>query len=695
MSKPTPFDPDNRLWFISGVSLGIPPWPNVTQSKAILLNPVHVKRLVQEGYDASAAADRKKRVYLNLVVLFRLVVFCQHLAFDRDAFWEFVRSKWNGACNAKQLEYLVGTYSRRRSVYLENKRILRRHRDILTDLIDAWHQRDPEPSASKWPEPDLLKQEWAAVARRWEEQVKLDYRSLVDESNPPTFGFFTSKRDLSSTFRIKGEGTRARESKSLDPCQTHEPVASPTSSKTTEMAVDELVDTRGRSDQKRKADFEPESSEVLTPSKRSRESYSSPNRGPSTNRGKELLPKRLNQAPTSQDDESKIDHEGNSADGGEVTEPDEDDAVTHVSLSPPHAKSDGVEGKEALNPLQTSSASGSPGSILARHSVDQSSFHFLESKVGEQDHKMNALHERTKLLMESGDLSRDIQKAHNELTVLTASSCQSALEKLDTLTGRLSALAKDVAACRCTAQEIKDLQDERANNYQAQVHEVKQGLVSVVERLDVMERSQQQVGIEEGQAQITSEELIRLDSSLKSIRETLQKTAQDMHDGQKQHEFDLKAHMKQMSESLKAATASIQSLGDEHRDYQQKRQVMETRLTELESKRSGQQKASENSSDVEQRLITMEDVSQSNTTLIDNCRTLVEVTKTNVDQKYGSLENRLALLEQRLKSRTAEQDKIAQQQAARMDRLEAELKRYRTPVTFINAGCEWYQTDTD
>ncbi|KAH0438592.1 hypothetical protein CcaCcLH18_03299 [Colletotrichum camelliae] len=281
------------IWFISGVSLAFPPWQDgevdSVKSKAILLHPCHVRRLGPKfekppgghGDDNRDFYYRKRTIWVNLVVLFRLLLMAQHLSFDHDNFWKFVRLKWATNANAFDTKYLVNLYADRRHTYLTNRHIQRRHVDLLTDLIDAWVARDGDLPLPRWPRREDITAEWERLNADWDRLLQFgDYTLLIDPDNPPTLGCFPEDRGTPAPFRIKGEGLRSRSQstgydrdhsstrtpmrieerdrfvvpppRNNDPDAPPSPPSRPLTSSAMELAVDELIESEGNPAQKRK-----------------------------------------------------------------------------------------------------------------------------------------------------------------------------------------------------------------------------------------------------------------------------------------------------------------------------------------------------------------------------------------------------------------------------------------------------------
>ncbi|EQB50578.1 hypothetical protein CGLO_09970 [Colletotrichum gloeosporioides Cg-14] len=268
------------IWFISGVSLAVLPWPDdPIKSNALFLNPIHVRRLGGKYDKPPKGADetkdfhyRKRTIWINLVVLFRLLLMAQHLSFDHDNFWKFVRLKWGTGTNASDTKFIVNLYADRRHTYLNNRHIQRRHEDLLTDLIDAWVSRGGDLPLPRWPRRDDITAEWERLNADWDRFLQHgDYSLLIDPDDPPTLGRFPEDRGTPAPFRIKGEGLRSRSQstgydrdqsstqtsmapppRNNDPPTPPSPPSRPLTPNTTEVAVDELIESEENPAQKRK-----------------------------------------------------------------------------------------------------------------------------------------------------------------------------------------------------------------------------------------------------------------------------------------------------------------------------------------------------------------------------------------------------------------------------------------------------------
>ncbi|KAH9237299.1 hypothetical protein K456DRAFT_1721002 [Colletotrichum gloeosporioides 23] len=268
------------IWFISGVSLAVLPWPDdPIKSNALFLNPVHVRRLGGKYDKPPKGADetkdfyyRKRTIWINLVVLFRLLLMAQHLSFDHDNFWKFVRLKWGIGTNVSDTKFIVNLYADRRDAYLNNRHIQRRHEDLLTDLIDAWVTRGGDLPLPRWPRRDDITAEWERLHADWDRFLQHgDYSLLIDPDDPPTLGRFPEDRGTPAPFRIKGEGLRSRSQstgydrdqsstrtsmapppRNNEPQPPPSPPSRPLTPNAMEVTVDELIESEGNPAQKRK-----------------------------------------------------------------------------------------------------------------------------------------------------------------------------------------------------------------------------------------------------------------------------------------------------------------------------------------------------------------------------------------------------------------------------------------------------------
>ncbi|KAF6809060.1 hypothetical protein CSOJ01_07129 [Colletotrichum sojae] len=789
----------DKIWFISGVSLDIPPWKsNILLSKAILLNPVNVKRLGDPSAQSLISnGHRKRRVYVNLVVLFRLVIRCQHLLFDHDAFWLFIRRCWGLPASPQQIEDLVDIYAKRRLIYIRSPRIQRRHVDLLTELIDTWNDRDPEPHQSRWPPPSVIADEWAFIKDEWDDLVRSqfsDFSSLIDDANPPVLGTFARHDDSDTThtpmsFKIKNAAQRSAEPDrgrelfperaarraSLSNPPPHGPKG-PSNSITApgpfEEAVDELIELQGQNPQKRKE--APEAADA-TPTKR----QCVPEPAPSSPRSRPSPPHRP--SPTEEDSkpDARVPERKPSADEclpaspkpsmppSPLDTPTELSYATEQPKQPPFSPGQpGKPSKEATpsrsdtTPLKRGAAEfrenlpeaplGGKEEVQHGHTANPSDADVIlpfEARLNQQDERLEAVgelakaveemakaaeehskvvrdqakaveeqvraaevqaksveeqvkaveeHVRTaesqaraaenqakaaevqaraaedqaKLLAESSDLSRDIQKAHNDLTVYTATKCSDALAKLDVLTGELSALAEQVAACRRDAEEMQHHQEQQATEQKYQLEAMSAGLHSRINGLQKDLRN----SINDSQAR--QADTLSTHAQLKRGLHSATRALEAITD---QQNIQAKAHL----QHVEAASAHMKSMttrmlsNESQRQNREENKGFETRLSKLESSLGESGTSSLPFAEFDERLKKAEYGVTTNSQLINNCRTLVEASKTRLDQQYSSLDNRISLLEQRFNNRVVEQDRSSKEQAERMDRLEAELLHFK------------------
>ncbi|KAI8189186.1 hypothetical protein K4K49_009477 [Colletotrichum sp. SAR 10_70] len=1011
------------IWFISGVSLAVLPWPDdPLKSKALFLNPIHARRLGGKYDKPPKGADetkdfhyRKRTIWINLVVLFRLLLMAQHLSFDHDNFWKFVRLNWGIGTNVSDIKFIVNLYADRRDAYLNNRHIQRRHEDLLTDLIDAWVTRGGDLPLPRWPRRDDITAEWERLYADWDRFLQHgDYSLLIDPDDPPTLGRFPEDRGTPAPFRIKGEGLRSRSQstgydrdqsstrtsmapppRNNDPQPPPSPPSRPLTPNAMEVTVDELIESEGNPAQKRK----PQPGELdPTPTKRrcieddlpspwarapspaldnveADATHSESVSGPTEKRTSHQLVAMIEKATSDIQDlgtrhEDRLDslnqratlsflktkvseHEkklkspqshGNVAEQATMPGPSKADAhaealqslqedaskqsealqsveqrvddlerkssdqshqlgshqkqiddqkcqldnhherlgdyhrqlddhhnkiVAHAqetllqslqdkagadenmtqSLQELEAKAshlqttignyraeldtlklrlakseettsqlgktsvhsaaftilsskvDGnlgrlvsmeetvaqltknsttklnehmnilnslrastarldktsVESKATLDSLQakvdrqseqsqtvaktidsfrkmndvfnamldsleakvdhqseqsqvvakavdslkgmndelntkvesletdfgkyrdqfhtlktvvdslekTTSESANVKTLEATFGEHKAELHALQKAVGdfdrttvEHDENIRALQEQVKLVRESGDLSRDVHKAHNDLTVFTASQCQTALEKLDTFAADLSSLRKEVESCRQTTDEAREWQAQReeANKNQASLLDIESMAARRKEQREQLDRDHKL----DTRIKIADDRISRVDASAKVTTKTLKGIQYRQQEFAEEVDDRLATTGKHLA-SVMARVELLRNSMDES---------MSARLSKLES---GLKSQSITSPAVEERLARMEDAIQTNTTLIGNCRTLVEVSKTSLDQQFSTLSNRVSLLEQRLNRRMAEQEQSAKAQAMRMDRLEAAL----------------------
>ncbi|KAI8304799.1 hypothetical protein K4K59_012630 [Colletotrichum sp. SAR11_240] len=1082
------------IWFISGVSLAVLPWPDDTiKSSAIFLNPVHVRRLGGKYDKPPKGADetkdfhyRKRTIWINLVVLFRLLLMAQHLSFDHDNFWKFVRLKWGTGTNVSDTKFIVNLYADRRDAYLNNRHIQRRHEDLLTDLIDAWVTRGGDLPLPRWPRRDDITAEWERLNADWDRFLQHgDYSLLIDPDDPPTLGRFPEDRGTPAPFRIKGEGLRSRSQstgydrdqssartsmapppRNNDPQPPPSPPSRPLTPNAMEVTVDELIESEGNPAQKRK----PHPGELdPTPTKRrcieddlpspwarapspapdnveADATHCEPGSGPTEKLTSHQLVAMVEKATSDIQDlgtrhedrldslnqratrlasleskssrseervgsletrtsqywgslssfemrtnahekqlsilEAKSDHhkdkfcsleaktgkqetalsflktkvsehekklkspQSHGNVGEQATMPGPSKANAHAealqslqedagkqsealqsveqrvddlerkssdqshqlgshqkqiddqkcqldnhhkrlddyhrqlddhhnkivahaqetllqslqdkagadenmtqSLQELEAKAshlqttignyraeldtlklrlakseettsqlgktsvhsaaftilsskvDGnlgrlssmeetvaqltknsttklnehmnilnslrastarldktsVESKATLDSLQakvdrqseqsqtvvktidslrkmndvfnamldsleakvdhqseqsqvvakavdslkgtndefntkvesletdfgkyrdqfhtlktvvdslekTTSESANVKTLEATFGEHKAELHALQKAVGdfdrttvEHDENIRALQEQMKLVRESGDLSRDVHKAHNDLTVFTASQCQTALEKLDTFAADLSSLRKEVESCRQTTDEAREWQTQReeANKNRASLLDIESMAARRKEQREQLDRDHKL----DTRIKIADDRISRVDASAKVTTKTLKGIQYRQQEFAEEVDDRLATTGKHLA-SVMARVELLRNSMDES---------MSARLSKLET---GLKSQSITSPAVEERLARMEDAIQTNTTLIGNCRTLVEVSKTSLDQQFSTLSNRVSLLEQRLNRRMTEQEQSAKAQAMRMDRLEAAL----------------------
>ncbi|KAI8266561.1 hypothetical protein K4K56_004767 [Colletotrichum sp. SAR 10_98] len=1003
------------IWFISGVSLAVLPWPDdPLKSNALFLNPIHARRLggkydkPPKGVDETKDFHYRKRIiWINLVVLFRLLLMAQHLSFDHDNFWQFVRLNWGIGTNVSDTKFIVNLYADRRDAYLNNRRIQRRHEDLLTDLIDAWVTRGGDLLLPRWPRRDDITAEWERLNADWDRFLQHgDYSLLIDPDDPPTLGRFPEDRGTPAPFRIKGEGLRSRSQstgydrdqsstrtsmapppRNNDPQPPPSPPSRPLTPNAMEVTVDELIESEGNPAQKRK----PHPDELdPTPTKRrcieddlpspwarapspapdnveADASHSEPRSGPTEKHtilearsdhhkdkfcsleaktGKQETALSFLKTKVSEHEKKLKSPQSHGNVGEQATMPGPSKADAHAealqslqedagkqseafqsveqrvddlerkssdqshqlgshqkqiddqkceldnhherlgdyhrqlddhhnkivahaqetllqslqdkagadenmtqSLQELEAKAshlqttignyraeldtlklrlvkseettsqlgktsvhsaaftilsskvDGNLGRlvsmeetvaqltknsttklnehmDILNSLRASTAmldktsgeskatldsleakvdrqseqsqtvtktidslrkmndvfnamldsleakvdhqseksqvvakavdslkgtndefntkvesletdfgkyrdqfhslktvvdslekttseSANVKTLEATSSEHKDELHTLQKAVGdfdrttvEHDENIRALQEQMKLVRESGDLSRDVHKAHNDLTVFTASQCQTALEKLDTFAADLSSLRKDVESCRQTTDEARERQAQReeANKTRARLLDIESMAARRKEQREQLDRDHKL----DTRIKIADDRISRVDASAKATTKTLKGIQYRQQEFAEEVDDRLATTGKHLA-SVMARLELLRNSMDES---------MHARLSKLES---GLKSQSITSPAVEERLARMEDAIQTNSTLIGNCRTLVEVSKTSLDQQFSTLSNRVSLLEQRLNRRMTEQEQSAKAQAMRMARLEAAL----------------------
>ncbi|KAK6215535.1 hypothetical protein QIS74_08554 [Colletotrichum tabaci] len=634
---------------IAGVSLPTPPWPdNPVQSAAVLLNPANEKRFGQHS-DLRTVRDRQRRIYVNLVVLFRLVTRCQHLAFDRDQFWPFIARHWSTTkAGPKKVEELVDIYATRRRAYLNLKR-KHLHRDLLTDLIDAWNSRDPHPLPSLFPSRDRLETEWNRIETSWLDELRYDHHLLLDESNPPHPGTFPFRHKTPSVFQIKGGSSQPScpgLGKSLferitDPSLAHNPVHPATNntfspktptSKLPEKANDDLIQSESH---KRRFGLE------TPPSSAKRQCVPRPESPP------HLPP--LEQQP--------VPETPNTLESLRVPRLDKKDTQeTPTSRGPKAAQDVDHNVADTIQAELSSSVNGEvqscPGQQTASPTYDSELLKALETRIQEHDREVKMLKEQTDLFLESEELSRDVRKAHDQLTIFTASQCQKALERIDELSSHINGMGEEVMTCRRADQDFQGYhakQQSLIDGYKGDLKSVNSDLKEVQKTL-LAQRELQRT--HERSTQDAEARLSQLETKLENPAGIWLQTKEGI-------ESRLSALETQVEEQV-AAPPSIPKEADE-------------RIEKIETTSSSHWYKDE----FEARLQTMEESITINTTLINNCRTLVEVSKTSLDQHLGSLDSRIQLLEHRFSNHIAVQTKTNDEQAKRLALVEAELKMYK------------------
>ncbi|KAK1623181.1 hypothetical protein BDP81DRAFT_399503 [Colletotrichum phormii] len=649
---------DTDIFWITAVSLPIPPWPkNVVQSKAVLLHPGNARK-VDKFVVLRNMIDRQGRIHLNLVVLFRLLLRCQHLAFDHAHFWTFIRDHCGmETLNCRMAEELAEIYSDRRRVYLETKKIFPKRHNFLSSLIDAWNSRDPDPPAHARPTNQELVAEWNYVEKSWLWLMEHDRMSIIDPENPPVYGAFPAKKGTPSSFQIKGGSIRSTgkdlasrisapspqrqrrgSSTSLHgekvppgkvfsrlsmPSPDRQRRASsghdsirPSTPGASERAIDDFIQSEGR---KRK--LSPEAPDSL---KRQCIPESSPC---SPRLDSQLTPchkKPSSQVMSSQDHQQTSTHHG----------------ATDIMLdtSQDLAKEQHETCDTSLNNLATIGHQKE-----APHGDEL--LQLLETRVGQNDETMQLLKEQTNLVMESGELSREIQKAHDQLNLLTASKCQDALQKVDVLSSQINNLVAEIMACRKSDQEIQQRQQGQQDLIKSlegdmqtlnqEMKEVKNGLLSKTDSPQARETSNQAARIRlEDRNGVDDQQSIRMETRLAVLEE-------------------------RMGTRIDSALSPSRTF--------------EERLERIERATADQVPNAE----YMPRILKMEEAIAISTTLINNCRTLVDVSRASLDQHLGILHNRIATMEARLTNQVAEQAEAKKEQTKRMDRIEAELQRQK------------------
>ncbi|OHF01670.1 hypothetical protein CORC01_03160 [Colletotrichum orchidophilum] len=655
---------DSALFWIPGVSLAIPPWPNLLHSKVILLHPGNAKRF-GTFVESKTLHDRQARIRVNLIVLFRLLIRCQHLAFDHDNFWVFMRNHWGvDNASAQMIEELAQIYSDRRRVYLECPKIIKKRHDNLTNLIDAWNSRDPDPPASSRPANQEVDKEWSHVEKSWLDLMEHDRQSIIDPSKPPVLGAFPVKKGTASALQIRGGSIRgpgkdlfsstsapSADCRRRDSCTSNHmmastpnkdlfsriPIPSPDrqcrgSSRSDSM----MLSTLGASESQKAID-DPTQSQ----GRKRRLSQDSPNcvKRQCVPGSPPCSPRRDSKLTLPSNDPSNQvlnDHYKKGTfvnEGATKTAPD----TSQILAKEQQGIYDSVPRDQSIIRHKKKAHHSNELLIL------------FETRVGQMDETMQLLKEQTMLIMESGELSRDIQKAHDQLNMLTASKCQDALERLDLLNGQISGVVADVMTCRKTGQVIQHQQQKQ----QELIESFEGGVKTLNQELE---------GVKNG--------LLLHKSPLQS-REAGSQTDKARPEGRNGMEI-------QQGNMMEARLVKLEGRLEERLDmYLPAHPSFEERLERMEMATASQVP----NADYLNRLTKMEEAIAINTTLINNCRTLVEVSKTSFDQHFGMLHNRIALVEHRLTNHVAEQAETNREQAKRMDRMEAELQRHRETIS--------------
>ncbi|KAK1986842.1 hypothetical protein LZ30DRAFT_240934 [Colletotrichum cereale] len=629
-----------HVFFVSGVSLPVPPWPeNPILSAAVLLHPGNVKRFGR-SLESKNLQDRQRRVYINLVVLFQLSTRCHHLAFDRDAFWDFVSHHW-AVPNAgpQKAAELVDIYSERRRVYLESAHIKRKHYDLLTDLIDAWNSCDHSPSPPYHLSRPEIDAEWDRVETSWLEQLRLDNQSLLDESNRPHIGNFPARKGAPSAFKIKGGSSRptgygkdlferitepSPDRRRGSPATTDSHTTESPPPKAVRGAIDDLIQTGSR-----KRRFTPDTPSVAK---------------------RQCIPESLPSCP-------QLEHDATSAPQKAARQGQGRDCPQGTPLysnSGPADEANQLD-LEAQQAEQSLTHSDPTASSIGNH-VEINNSALLESlgrRIAESDKEIQMLKEQTKLLLESREFSRDIQKAHDQLIIFTASKCQEALGRLEQLGSQVDILGKDAVASRQSDEELQ----KRQTKQQCLTHGLR-GHVAIAESgLDGLEESEKGLIAHENRRnhgeehrQAIEARLAQLESKLESLTSVRLQTTESA-------EAELRTIEKGRSGGSKPVMPDC---------LDERRETTETNASNHQLK-----------AEVEGRLTKLEETIATSTTLINNCRTLVEVSKTTADQHLSILDNRVKLLENRFSNHLADQVKISNEQAERLELVEAELAWYK------------------
>lgn len=169
---------DARLFSIAGFSDSAPPWAgndsNATKAKAVLF---------QRRYCDSD--DLKRRLWANLVVIFRALNHFGALQFDRD-FYKIVSDACHlAATNANSIKDLAGYWSRRRLAYLRANGRDSRDGNLLTELVDAW-----QVHFNRWRDKKMEYVPNVTLAidtkvQEWSEMIR-NVDDLLDSRNSPS-----------------------------------------------------------------------------------------------------------------------------------------------------------------------------------------------------------------------------------------------------------------------------------------------------------------------------------------------------------------------------------------------------------------------------------------------------------------------------------------------------------------------------
>jgi len=125
---------DVRLFSIQGFVDGPPPWSkddsNATKAKAVLLQRLY-----------SDSDDGKRRLWVNIVIIFRALVHFSGLQFDRD-FYKLVSDACQlASTNSTVIKDLAAYWSRRRAAFRNKYGRDDRDSNLLTELVDVWQSQ--------------------------------------------------------------------------------------------------------------------------------------------------------------------------------------------------------------------------------------------------------------------------------------------------------------------------------------------------------------------------------------------------------------------------------------------------------------------------------------------------------------------------------------------------------------------------